>query len=118
MQSPKLLSASFLRAIEGACEIAEREVISFNDAVWEFRRVYVMMVLRRLRGNQCNAAEEIGIHRNTLARIMDQLDIPSSYGRGAKHRVPRFITQRAIDERKASASEAVPNPTSPKVSLR
>jgi DNA-binding NtrC family response regulator len=49
--------------------------IRYDDAVRQFKRQYLLEVLRTHRGNQCKAAEELGMHRNTLSRTMAELDL-------------------------------------------
>lgn len=52
--------------------------LSYNEAVREFKKRFIMEVLARHRGNQCKAAEELGMHRNTLSRTLAELDMDSS----------------------------------------
>jgi Fis family transcriptional regulator len=47
----------------------------YEDAVKQFKRQYLLEVLRAHRGNQCKAAEELGMHRNTLSRTMAELEL-------------------------------------------
>jgi Fis family transcriptional regulator len=49
--------------------------IRYEDAVRQFKRQYLLEVLRTHRGNQCKAAEELNMHRNTLSRTMAELDL-------------------------------------------
>ena len=49
--------------------------ITYEEAVREFRRRYIQEVLRNNKGNQCKAARELGVHRNTLSRIMAELEL-------------------------------------------
>ena len=49
--------------------------IRYEDAVREFKRQYLREVLVAHRGNQCKAAEELGMHRNTLSRTMAGLGL-------------------------------------------
>ncbi len=42
--------------------------IRYEDAVREFKKQFLREVLVAHRGNQCKAAEELGMHRNTLSR--------------------------------------------------
>ena len=49
--------------------------IRYEDAVRQFKRQYLLEVLRANRGNQCKAADELGMHRNTLSRTMAELDL-------------------------------------------
>ena len=45
---------------------ARRRHKAYADAVREFKKRFLLEVLVRHRGNQCKAAEELGMHRNTL----------------------------------------------------
>ena len=49
--------------------------IRYEEAVREFKRQYLREVLIANRGNQCKAAEELGMHRNTLSRTMAELGL-------------------------------------------
>ena len=49
--------------------------IRYEDAVREFKKQYLREVLLAHRGNQCKAAEELGMHRNTLSRTMAELEL-------------------------------------------
>lgn len=51
--------------------------ITYEEAVREFRRRYIQEVLGNNKGNQCKAARELGVHRNTLSRIMADLELDS-----------------------------------------
>jgi DNA-binding NtrC family response regulator len=61
----------------------------YDDAVREFKKQYLREVLVAHRGNQCKAAEELGIHRNTLSRAMAELDLDLAEVRAALKRPPR-----------------------------
>jgi len=63
--------------------------IRYEDAVREFKRQYLREVLVAHRGNQCKAAEELGIHRNTLSRAMAELGLELAEVRSALKRPPR-----------------------------
>ncbi len=47
----------------------------YDEAVREFKKQYLREVLIAHRGNQCKAAEELGMHRNTLSRAMAELGL-------------------------------------------
>lgn len=49
--------------------------IPYEEAVREFKRQYLREVLVKHRGNQCKAADELGMHRNTLSRAMSELGL-------------------------------------------
>jgi DNA-binding NtrC family response regulator len=58
----------------------------YEDAVSEFKKQYLREVLAAHRGNQCKAAEELGMHRNTLSRTMAELGLSVAEVRaGLKH---------------------------------
>ena len=63
--------------------------IRYDDAVRQFKRQYLLEVLRSHRGNQCKAAEELGMHRNTLSRTMTELELEVSEVRAALKRPVR-----------------------------
>ncbi len=59
--------------------------ITYEEAVREFRKRFVVEVLAQHRGNQCKAAKELGIHRNTLSRMIAELEIdPAQIRKGLK----------------------------------
>jgi DNA-binding NtrC family response regulator len=63
--------------------------ISYEDAVHDFKRQYLREVLIAHRGNQCKAAEELGMHRNTLSRTMAELGLDLAEVRAGLKRPPR-----------------------------
>jgi Fis family transcriptional regulator len=63
--------------------------IRYEDAVREFKRQYLREVLISNRGNQCKAAEEMGMHRNTLSRAMAELGLNLAEVRASLKRPPR-----------------------------
>ena len=60
--------------------------ISYTDAVREFKKRFLLEVLVRHRGNQCKAAEELGMHRNTLSRTLAELDMNTAQIRNGMRR--------------------------------
>ena len=63
--------------------------IRYEDAVKEFKRQYLREVLIAHRGNQCKAAEELGMHRNTLSRAMAELGLSLAEVHAGLKRPPR-----------------------------
>jgi Fis family transcriptional regulator len=63
--------------------------VGYDDAVREFKRQYLREVLSAHRGNQCKAAEELGMHRNTLSRAMAELGLNLAEVRAGLKRPPR-----------------------------
>lgn len=46
-----------------------------SEAVHEFQKAFILTVLSEHKGNQCKAADKLGIHRNTLRRAIQDLQI-------------------------------------------
>ncbi len=65
--------------------------IGYSDAVREFKKRYILEVLSRHRGNQCKAADELGMHRNTLSRTLAELELDSAAIRRGMRRPPRSV---------------------------
>ena len=63
--------------------------VRYDDAVREFKRQYLREVLVAHRGNQCKAADALGMHRNTLSRAMAELDLDLAEVRAGLKRPPR-----------------------------
>ena len=63
--------------------------IRYEEAVREFKKQYLREVLVANRGNQCKAAEELGIHRNTLSCTMAELGLSLAEVRAGLKRPPR-----------------------------
>ena len=63
--------------------------IPYEEAVREFKRQYLREVLVAHRGNQCKAAEELKMHRNTLSRAMAELRLDLAEVRTELKRPPR-----------------------------
>jgi Fis family transcriptional regulator, factor for inversion stimulation protein len=47
--------------------------ILYSEALREFKKRFTLNVLKENRGNQCKAATEMGMHRNTLSRTIAEL---------------------------------------------
>jgi DNA-binding NtrC family response regulator len=52
--------------------------ICYADSVKQFKRRYILEVLAHHKGNQCKAATELGMHRNTLSRTLAELDLDTA----------------------------------------
>ena len=63
--------------------------ILYAEAVREFKKRFLMNVLQQNRGNQCRAARELGMHRNTLSRTINELKIDVRLLRDGVKRPPR-----------------------------
>ena len=75
--------------------------ILYSEAVREFRKRFILTVLEQNNGNQCKAARQLGMHRNTLSRTIAELEIdPAQIRTGLKRPVrserPVFETKQMI----------------------
>jgi Fis family transcriptional regulator len=58
--------------------------VAYDDAVGEFQKKFIKGVLDRNHGNQSKAAKELGIHRNTLGRKVEELGLNHRPKRGRR----------------------------------
>ncbi|HYY68477.1 MAG TPA: helix-turn-helix domain-containing protein [Terriglobales bacterium] len=49
--------------------------ILYSEAVHEFKKHFIVAVLKETSGNKVQAARKIGVHRNTLDRTVAELGI-------------------------------------------
>jgi hypothetical protein len=73
--------------------------MSYADSVRQFKKRYILEVLSHHKGNQCKAATELGMHRNTLSRTLAELDLDTAQiRRGMRRPVmserPQILAQR------------------------
>lgn len=76
--------------------------ILYSEAVREFKKRFIMTVLQEDHGNQCKAARELGMHRNTLSRTIEELNIDMRAVRSAGRRPPRSTSRPLVLEKKAA----------------
>ena len=62
--------------------------ITYSEAVRQFKKRFIYEVLAHHKGNQCKAAEELGMHRNTLSRTLAELDLDTAQIRNGMRRPP------------------------------
>ena len=65
-----------------------RAGLQCSEAVREFQKAFILTVLKDQSGNQCKAAEKLGIHRNTLRRAIRDLEIDIGPTRAMRRRRP------------------------------
>jgi len=63
--------------------------ILYSEGVREFKKRFILTVLQENKGNQCRAARELGMHRNTLSRTLAELKIDVRLLRDGARRPPR-----------------------------
>ena len=79
--------------------------ILYSEAVREFKKRFLITVLAENHGNQCKAARELGMHRNTLSRTISELKLDVHSLREGTRRPPRAARPQvagALLERKAA----------------
>ena len=74
--------------------------ILYSEAVREFKKRFIMNVLQQNRGNQCKAARELGMHRNTLSRTIAELDLDIRQLRDGGRRPVRSEKPPMLDNKK------------------
>jgi len=75
--------------------------ILYAEAVREFKKRFLMNVLQQNRGNQCRAARELGMHRNTLSRTIAELKLDVRQFRDGGRRPVRSEKPLALEKRVA-----------------
>ena len=75
--------------------------ILYSEAVREFKKRFILTVLEENRGNQCKAARELGMHRNTLSRTIQELKIYVRPMRAGTTRPPRSAHPVAMERKQA-----------------
>ncbi len=77
-----------------------RSGILYSEAVREFKKRFILTVLQENNGNQCRAARQLGMHRNTLSRTIQELKIDMRGLRNVVRRPPRSARPLTAMERK------------------
>jgi DNA-binding protein Fis len=65
------ISASL--ALDNAVRSLKASDVNYELAMYEFERAFIVWTLEHHRGNQCHAAAELGMHRNTIRRKCAEL---------------------------------------------
>jgi DNA-binding NtrC family response regulator len=77
-----------------------RSGVRYLEAVREFQSVFILTVLRDQKANQFRAAKKLGMHRNTLRRVIRKLELDIGLLR-ASRRQPLLGERTVSLERKA-----------------
>ena len=96
------------REMDGLITQMHSAGIPYSEAVRQFKKRYILEVLAHHKGNQCKAADELGMHRNTLSRTLAELDMDTAQIRNGMRRPP---------EASAHTSKILPAPVSIPVRL-
>ena len=73
--------------------------ILYSEAVREFKKRFLVNVLQQNKGNQCKAARELGMHRNTLSRTLTELKLDVRQFRDAGRRPVRSERPLPLEKR-------------------
>ena len=87
--------------LEGLIMQMYRSNILYSEAVREFKKRFILTVLQENKGNQCRAARELGMHRNTLSRTLSELRIDVRQLREGAKRPPRSARPAAFEKKAA-----------------
>jgi Fis family transcriptional regulator len=75
--------------------------ILYSEAVREFKKRFILAVLQENNGNQCKAARELGMHRNTLSRTINELKLDMRAVRDVTRRPPRSARPLTLEKKAA-----------------
>ncbi len=75
--------------------------IFYAEAVREFKKRFILTVLQENHGNQCKAARQLGMHRNTLSRTITELDLDIRALRDGARRPPRSARPLVMEKKAA-----------------
>ena len=75
--------------------------IFYSEAVREFKKRFIITVLEENDGNQCKAARQLGMHRNTMSRTIAELKIDVRALREGVRRPPKSERSFAVEKRAA-----------------
>jgi DNA-binding NtrC family response regulator len=75
--------------------------ILYSEAVREFKKRFILTVLQENKGNQCRAARELKMHRNTLSRTLTELKIDMRQSRDGAKRPPRSARPMGYEKKLA-----------------
>jgi Fis family transcriptional regulator len=75
--------------------------ILYSEAVREFKKRFILTVLQENQGNQCKAARNLGMHRNTLSRTIAELKVDVRSLRDGTRRPPRSARPLSMEKKAA-----------------
>ena len=75
--------------------------ITYSEGVCEFKKRFILTVLQDCKGNQCKAARQLRMHRNTLSRAIAELKLDAKGMRHGTRRPPRSAHAVSMDRKAA-----------------
>lgn len=85
--------------LEALIQQMHKSGILYSEAVREFKKRFIVAVLEENSGNQCKAARELAMHRNTLSRTMAELKIDLRAIRSGARRPPHSARPLALEKK-------------------
>ena len=85
--------------LEALVQEMHRTGILYSEGVREFKKRFILTVLEKNSGNQCKAARELGMHRNTLSRTITELKLDLRSVRSGLRRPPRSARPTYLEKR-------------------
>ncbi len=73
--------------------------ILYSEAVREFKKRFILTVLQENNGNQCKAAHQLHMHRNTLSRTIAELKLDVRAIRVGARRPPRSAQPMPMEKK-------------------
>ena len=87
--------------LEALIQQMHKSGILYSEAVREFKKRFIVAVLDEISGNQCKAARELAMHRNTLSRTMAELKIDLRAIRNGVRRPPQSARPLTLEKKAA-----------------
>lgn len=78
--------------------------ILYSEAVREFKKKFILSVLAANKGNQCKAAKEMGMHRNTLSRTIAELGLDVREAKDSRRRPMRSVVMNSAQKSYAAGA--------------
>src|SRR5437773_8658061 len=94
-----------------------RSGIRYSEAVREFQRVFILTVLQEHKANQVRAAQKLGMHRNTLRRIIRNFELDIRLSRPPNRRPPMRAASLGREEGQSDVAGTSSTAISTKVIL-
>lgn len=85
-----------LKQFEQSIALYYSSGILYQEFQRECNKRFIMHVLRACNGNQCRAARELGMHRNTLSRTIAELGLARDDWDPKRQLSGRFLPRHAL----------------------
>lgn len=96
------------RELDALITLMHAAGVSYAESVKQFKKRYILEVLAHHKGNQCKAAKELGMHRNTLSRTLAELDLDTVQIRKGMRRP--VMSERSVSGQRTTMAERTKAP--------